>query len=269
MTNQCPSCRVQIEPRSSSCSSCGCSFAQQTTQVAGRTIVESAAGANQTVVPLPVSADGFATTLQSSPQLPSQRTSGPSAGLREHVILAVDGSGSMAKEFEPGVTKIAAAQRAAINTILAKKQIDPFDLVGLVAFNDVARVVHPLTESGAARRGLCLAAQSLTADGGTDINAALVCCERSFDWSVPNVVRKIVILTDGHGGNPLRTSENIKARGAYIEVVGIGPTPAAVDEKLLRVIASSIAGEVQYRFIRDASSLLQHFTRVGEKTRVA
>ena len=64
-----------------------------------------------------------------------------------------------------------------------------------------------------------------------------------FDWRRNDVVRGIILLTDGHGGHPLRTADDLKSRGVVIDVIGIGPSPSAVDEKLLKKVASVIEGE--------------------------
>ena len=57
-------------------------------------------------------------------------------------------------------------------------------------------------------------------------------------------------MTDGHGGHPLRTAEELKARGVVIDVTGVGQDPAGVDEKLLKKVASVIEGELRYRFVK-------------------
>ena len=74
------------------------------------------------------------------------------------------------------------------------------------------------------------------------------------------------MLTDGHGGDPLRTSEELKAAGVIIDVVGIGPTSSDVNEDLLKQLASVVEGELRYRFIKDHRTLVQHYTQLANKT---
>lgn len=88
-----------------------------------------------------------------------------------------------------------------------------------------------------------------------------------FDWSRNDVVRRIVLLTDGHGGEPLRTAEDLKSRGVVIDVIGVGSNPSRVDEKLLRKVASVIEGETRYRFIKDQQTLVGHYTQLANKTK--
>ena len=106
----------------------------------------------------------------------------------------------------------------------------------------------------------------MSAGGGTDINEGLKTARDSFDWNRNNVVRRIILLTDGHGGQPLKTSEELKSRGVIIDVIGIGSTPEGVDEKLLRKVASVIEGEVRYRFIADSLTLTRTYTQLANKT---
>lgn len=265
MTQTCGSCHFPISPLARYCAQCGLSLAQQPTQVTAPTRVESGVQANG------VDGASFSPAV-SAPNTLAQATSHTpplAVGPREHQIFAIDVSGSMKEDFEPGVTKIDAAKRAAINLILSKRQVDPNDLVGIVAFNAAANIVYPLVQVGSGRRDLILALQSLHADGDTSLDAALRCCDQAFDWTQPGVIRRVVLLTDGHADDPLRTAASLKAHAVQLEVVGIGATPASVDEKLLKAVASVVGGEVQYRFIRDMASLLSHFTKLGEKTRVA
>jgi hypothetical protein len=76
---------------------------------------------------------------------------------------------------------------------------------------------------------------------------------------------RIVLLTDGHGGQPLKTANELKANGVFIDVIGIGGSPSAVNEQLLRKIASTVNGDTRYRFISSRKDLFQHFRQLAEK----
>ena len=108
--------------------------------------------------------------------------------------------------------------------------------------------------------------QSLPSGGGTDLDEPLVGIRDYWDRNADDAVRRIVLLTDGHGGDPLRTAEGLKAAGVIIDVVGIGPTPCDVNEDLLKRLASVVEGELRYRFIKDHRTLVQHYTQLANKT---
>ncbi|MBN2560181.1 MAG: VWA domain-containing protein [Phycisphaerae bacterium] len=189
-------------------------------------------------------------------------------GQREHSTHVVDHSGSMGEKFRDLMTKLVATQRACSNMIISKERIDPADEIGLVAFNHAAQVLLPISPLSTHKRQMLEVLQTLTAGGGTDINAGLKAARDLFDWGRQDVVRRVILLTDGHGGEPLATAEDLKGRGVVIDVIGIGPTPNHVNEKLLRKVASFIDGELHYRFIKDQRTLVDHYTRLAGKTKV-
>ncbi len=53
-----------------------------------------------------------------------------------------------------------------------------------------------------------------------------------------------------------------------IDVIGVGPDPSHVNEKLLRKVASFIDGELHYRFIKDQKTLVDHYTHLAMKTKI-
>ncbi|MGD2111192.1 MAG: VWA domain-containing protein, partial [Phycisphaerae bacterium] len=82
------------------------------------------------------------------------------------------------------------------------------------------------------------------------------------------VVRRIVLLTDGCGGHPIRTAQDLKSRGVVIDVIAVGHSEEEVNVKLLKKIASTVDGELRYRFIKDQQTLVAHITQLGGKTAV-
>ncbi len=104
--------------------------------------------------------------------------------------------------------------------------------------------------------------------GGTDITAGLEVARDNFEWQRGGVVRRIILLTDGQGGNPLWTADDLKSHGVIIDVIGVGKNPSVVNEKLLRKVASVIQGESRYRFIKNAKGLVEHYTTLSGKTAV-
>ena len=191
---------------------------------------------------------------------------GERADQREQTAFVVDRSSSMDGRFNREETKQEAACRANINMVLNKERIDPLDEIALVAFRSRAEVVLGLSQIKTCKRQIIEAIQSLTPDNGTDIDTGLKATRDVFDWSQQNVVRRIVLLTDGQGGDPLETADDLKARGVVIDVIGVGENPSGVDEKLLRKVASVVEGEVRYRFIKDQQTLVAHYTQLANKT---
>jgi len=186
---------------------------------------------------------------------------------QEDTFLVNDVSGSMADEFDRGVSKIEALCRAAVNLVLQKHQIDPRDRVGAIAFDDRAELRMELARLGDQKQALIRALQALEANGGTDITAGLVLAQEQFDWNRHDIVRRIVLLTDGQDdGDPVPTADDLKRQGVVIDVIGIGASPAQVKEKLLKRVASTIEGELRYRFIKDHRTLVSHFTQLATKT---
>jgi hypothetical protein len=172
----------------------------------------------------------------------------------------------MAEMFDGSITKQQAANQAAVNTLLQKAAIDPQDQIGIVIFNETAEVLLPPLPIAGHKPRMIQILQSITPDDGTDIDTGLVAGSNLIDWNRSDVVWRNILLTDGHGGYPLRTAQDTKNRGGVIDVVGIGPDPSSVDEPLLKKVASSIGGVLHYRFIKDYRTLLTHYTQLGNKT---
>ena len=111
--------------------------------------------------------------------------------------------------------------------------------------------------------------QSITTSGSTAMGEGLEVARKAFDWTQQGVVRRIVLLTDGHhnaGPAPLPIATDLKVRGVIIDVTGIGKDPADVDEPLLRKLASVVEGAVRYRFIKDQQTLVDIYTQLANKT---
>jgi len=191
------------------------------------------------------------------------------SGQREHTVFVNDVSGSMGETFDGSMTKSAAAIRAAVNMVLQKAKIDPHDEVGVVAFTNCARIVLTMSPIVSQKARILRAIQSLRSGGRTDIDTGLRAARQLFDWDQADVVRRVELLTDGLGGNPRATAEDLKRHGVVIDVVGIGAHPRDVNEGLLKQVASVVEGELHYRFVRDQQTLLAHYTQLAGKTAVS
>ena len=185
---------------------------------------------------------------------------------REETFVIDDISPSMDEELESGVTKREGAGRASINLILNKFRIDPDDQIGIMVFDDGYRILLEPCPIRSNKPEMIRILQSLPSGDGTDLDEPLVGAREYWGRNADNAVRRIVMLTDGHGGDPLQTAEELKAAGVIIDVVGIGPNPRKVNEKLLKQLASVVEGELRYRFIKDHRTLVQHYTQLANKT---
>jgi len=201
----------------------------------------------------------------SSVVMPSQMNT-TTMNQREHTVFVNDISGSMSGAYDGGMSKLDASKRACVTMVLNKAQIDSNDEIGLVSFNHRAQHLLSLCPIHLHKPQIIQAIQSLMVNGGTDINEGLKATRDTFDWMRNDVVKRIVLLTDGHGGHPLRTAEDLKGRGVVLDVIGVGDHPSNVDEKLLKKVASIIEGENRYRFIKDQQTLVAHYTELANKT---
>ena len=138
MNQTCPSCKSSIPINARFCQTCGATLGA--TSVQGRTVV-----CDSPQAPLPMSDAMIKTVVRqataaygSGPMsvVSSQAVGSPLANQREQTIFVVDISVSMEEEFRGGMTKLEAAKRANITMILNKAQIDPYDEIGLVSFDD-------------------------------------------------------------------------------------------------------------------------------------
>jgi Mg-chelatase subunit ChlD len=266
MPRNCLKCQTPNPDTAAFCSRCGATLGA--TMVQGRTVIQNApvpVGPGYAAAPASPAPAGPVMTAPIPTGVPvqPQQSLGPQ---REHVILCNDRSGSMAEAYQGGLSKLDAAKRASISLILEKAQLDPEDEIGLVSFTGKATVDMALQPIRTHKPQLIQAVQALFARGNTNLDAGLRAAQDSFDWSRDTMVRRIVMLTDGCGGYPLRTAKHLKERGVIIDVIGIGANPSGVNENLLRNVASTVEGELHYWFIRDQQSLVMTYTQLAGKT---
>ena len=268
MNMTCPKCGAGSASTARFCHECGCSLDATMTQ--GRTVVMTPTRVERTQT-VPFDARTIVERARTGFGDPTRIVGRATAvaqvrDQREDTLLVLDRSGSMGEEFDAGVNKLQAAIRASVNLVLGKHGIDPGDRIGIINFNQSANVLLNLCPIGTDKRTIIQTLQSITSSGGTDINEGLVAAVDRLDWSRRDVVRRVVLLTDGHGGHPLGTASHLKGRGVVIDVIAVGSTPSKVNEKLLRKIASVVEGETRYRFIKDQQTLLDHYTQLANKT---
>lgn len=268
MNRQCAQCKAFNPQEARFCHACGTSLdvdMGQKTVVLPPPSFQPAAPPEQ-ITRIVQHAHG---TSESMAKPAAERCTTPSQ--REQTVLCLDISDSMRQPYSGSSTKLEAAIKASIAMVLDKGQSDPLDEIALVTFRSRPKVVLGMSPISTCKMEIIEAIESLRPDNGTDINAGLKTSRDVFDWSRHEVVRRILLLTDGHGGEPLKTAQDLKSRGVVIDVIGVGANKdhTAVDEELLRQIASVINGEVHYQFITDQKTLTSTFLHLAGKTQTA
>ena len=204
-------------------------------------------------------------------------------GGSERLVVALDISPSMDDGDWPP-SRLHAAKAAAVALIERKKQISPDDEVGIVAYSSDATVVHPPLRVGESAGRLIEALEPLETGSGTNISAALQAAKRLLlpqaprswiDRVLPPVplahdqmIRRVILLTDGYhnvGRSPASVARGLKTANVCIDCVGIGGNPDAVDEALMKTIASKHADGVtpRYVFIGDRGDLIEKFEELA------
>jgi Mg-chelatase subunit ChlD len=178
-------------------------------------------------------------------------------------VCVQDVSGSM-KGTDCNPSRLEASKKAAETYIRQRAKLSPQDRIALVAFNELAHVALPLTDV-CRTDTIITSVRSLKAGGGTDINEGLkaagqILLEDPSQGVQHNRFQRILLLTDGHGGHPVGTARKLKGRGVLIEVIGFAGDASAVNERLLRKVATTDSnGFTHYRFCRDTESLVAHY----------
>jgi len=166
------------------------------------------------------------------------------------LVFVIDKSGSMSAS-SGGAVKIELAKEAVLRSF---DLLNPTDRVGVVAFDENAAWIVPLTELGS--DNVSAPVMALRAGGGTDIYAGLKAVADVLP-SDPALVRHIVLLTDG-GANPTNIPELVKnlhdKNGITLSVVGVG------DDVALWLKDLPPLGGGRYHFTRDPATIPAIFT---------
>ena len=167
------------------------------------------------------------------------------------IVFIIDHSGSMS-DRSGGVEKLELAKEAAARSI---ELLFPSDRVGVVAFDDVASWVVPMTDLSDPAH-VSSAIGSIRSGGGTDIMAGLQAMANVFPED-PAKVKHVILLTDG-GADPTGIPELVQRlyqeNGITLSTVGVGNDAAPFLEDL------ALLGAGRYHFTNDASSIPNIFT---------
>jgi uncharacterized protein YegL len=192
---------------------------------------------------------------------------GDGASLPHDTVCIQDVSGSMAwKDCVP--SRLDASTKAAEAYIRRRAALSPADRIAIVTFNNYGRVVLPLTEILRLDK-IMIHLSSLRAAGGTNIAEGLkaaygLLAQDAALYPTLARYRRILLLTDGHGGNPLPWATHLKNAGVLLEVIGVGGNTSEVDAPLLRQVATTDAhGFVHYWFFRETEGLVAHYENLA------
>ena len=181
--------------------------------------------------------------------------------------LVIDASGSMqANDWPP--SRLDAAKEAAKAYCDRLAQDEPNAHVAVIAYGDDALAMCGLTQV-TKRRALARAISRIDYLGYTNMRSGLqeayqILYRRGGD-------RQVLLLSDGHNndGNPCSVADALRCF-SVIDTVGIGGSPAEVDEELMRYIATEYPdGTKRYRWIGDKESLVAHFQELAGRIRRA
>jgi len=106
------------------------------------------------------------------------------------------------------------------------------------------------------------ALQSLSTSPSTNIAAGLKLARREIARLRHPLSPRILLLTDGHsntGPDPEDEARAIKRAGIQLDIIGIGGSPADVNEASLKRMASIVGKERQYWFIESVGELVRKF----------
>jgi len=167
------------------------------------------------------------------------------------IVFIIDHSGSMG-ETSGGVAKLELAKEAAARSL---ELLFPNDRVGVIAFDDTASWVVPMTDLQKPD-DIANAIGTIQIGGGTDIYAGLLAMSKVLP-NDPAKVKHVILLTDGGAditGIPPLVEKLYKENGITLSTVGVGNDAAP----FLKDLAALGGG--RYHFTNNASSIPSIFT---------
>lgn len=173
-------------------------------------------------------------------------------------------------------TRIAAAFAAAIAFAERKDGMAHKDKrfageISVIAFNDSVIGELPFTPFDGCLEHVERFVRNLKPDGLTNFSDPLLLAEDRFSEGGgeldPEVLDRIIFMSDGghnqKGEKPTNITDRLKARWVVVDTIGIGNSDegddAEVEKWLLVDMASTIDGDVRYRFISRSSELIEEY----------
>ncbi|PCJ56435.1 MAG: hypothetical protein COA73_12115 [Candidatus Hydrogenedentota bacterium] len=177
------------------------------------------------------------------------------------VVAIFDVSGSTGNTDWPP-TRLDGGKEAVRKLHSELLQSSPDARIGIVAFSNRASIVCPLI-SVRDSNGFHSSLTSMKSGGGTCIYSGIKGALEMLASS--SSTAQVILVSDGLDDwhNPRELARNLKAK-AVIDCVGIGGSPRAVDEPLLKDIASfNRDGSKRYRWIGEPQHLVDHFEKLA------
>lgn len=202
----------------------------------------------------------FIDKLRARPKsLPHSEEITPAAVAPERTICCLDKSSSMrGLDYPP--TRFMAAVSAFEEFVKKRTEISPADLISVILFNEQAEVAIEDAQISTLPVNLGRI-KNTTPESGTSIATGLHEASKILSETLSGYQSRILLLTDGYGGDHTLIAETLKESGVIIDVVGIAGDRSDVNEESLRKTASVVDGKLLYRFIGDGDSneLGRHF----------
>jgi Ca-activated chloride channel homolog len=148
------------------------------------------------------------------------------------LVIVVDKSGSMGSAVPTGETKLDVVKSAALSAI---EILNPFDRVGILAFDADWQWTVPLTNAGETQK-IAQDLSTLSAGGGTIMYPALEEAYRVISAS-PSPLRHVIVLTDGLT-NPGAFEELVRKMARAKITVSTVAVGEDADKTLLKNIAT-------------------------------
>ena len=167
------------------------------------------------------------------------------------IVFIIDHSGSMG-ETSGGVTKLELAKEAAARSL---ELLFPNDRVGVIAFDDTASWVVPITDLENPDE-ITNAIGGIQIGGGTDIYAGLLAMSKVLPDD-PAKVKHVILLTDGGAditGIPELVEKLYQENGITLSTVAVGNDAAPFLKDLAAI------GGGRYHFTNNASTIASIFT---------
>jgi uncharacterized protein YegL len=175
--------------------------------------------------------------------------------------VVLDKSGSMeGDDFWP--SRMEAAKKAAGVFAARRAQLSPNDRLAIIGFDTRAKVYLPWSSAG---QNVLSALSRIRAEGGTELAEGLMAALRLILQALnSSYTPRVLLLTDGHGGEPVRLANQMKSQGILIQVIGIGGEPSDVNEEVLKAIATTDSnGFTHYWFINDSQNLVDQYEQLS------
>lgn len=196
----------------------------------------------------------------------------PYKGVRRRTVAALDTSQSMEELLEV-LSRLEAAKMRALEYVRLSGAANSANEVAFISFDLNAQLICPFTRCTQLQE----IEQRLMPVGvgtSTNIAAPLHLAHQLFSSSIAewNCEFLVHLLTDGHhnaADDPLGAANVLKSRGVIVDVVGFAHAREAVDEALLREIASDHPnGGKRYEFCRDPKGLADHYQHLAGRLSV-